>query len=86
MITLSFDKKINGDLLVTEFAKNGLVTDVVIYPENVLELNGLDEKDRDLAQTILEKHVAPQNTEVNINDKLASVGLSIDDLKAALGL
>ena len=86
MITLSFDKKINGDLLVTEFAKNGLVTDVVVYPENVLELNGLDEKDRDLAQTILEKHVAPQNTEVNINDKLASVGLSIDDLKAALGL
>jgi hypothetical protein len=38
------------------------------------------------AQELLDAHNAPAPKEPTISEKLASVGLSIDDLKAALGL
>ena len=38
------------------------------------------------AQALLDAHNAPAPTEPTVADKLASVGLSVADLKAALGL
>jgi hypothetical protein len=38
------------------------------------------------AQALLDAHNPPAISEPSINEKLASVGLSLDDLKAALGL
>jgi hypothetical protein len=40
----------------------------------------------DKAQSLLDSHNPPAPKELTIVEKLASVGLSIDDLKAALGL
>ena len=45
---------------------------------------GADSADK--AQTLLDAHNPAAPTEPTIVEKLASVGLSIDDLKAALGL
>ena len=38
------------------------------------------------AQALLDAHNPPAPTEPTVSEKLASVGLSVDDLKAALGL
>jgi hypothetical protein len=38
------------------------------------------------AEAALAAHNPPAQTEPTVSDKLASVGLSVDDLKAALGL
>jgi len=37
-------------------------------------------------QSAVDAHVAKEDTPPSISEKLASVGLSLDDLKAALGL
>jgi hypothetical protein len=47
-------------------------------------VSGADSADK--AQALLDAHNPPAPTEPTITNKLASVGLSIDDLKAALGL
>ncbi len=44
---------------------------------------GADSADK--AQELLDAHNPPTPTEPTITDKLASVGLSIEELKAALG-
>ena len=84
MITIPFNKNINGDLLVQEFASAGFTTDVVVYPGNLLELNGLNEADALMANQILDAHIAPAPTEPTVAEKLASVGLSLEELRAAL--
>lgn len=84
MIKIPFNKNINGDLLVQEFASAGFTTDVVVYPGNLLELNGLNEGDTEVANNILNAHIAPEPTEPTIAEKLASVGLSLEELRAAL--
>lgn len=86
MITIPFKKKINGDLLTQELAAAGLITDVVVMPNELLELNGLEEADTAKAEEILNAHIAPLPTEPTLDAKLASVGLSVTDLKEALGL
>ena len=86
MITIPFKKNINGDLLTQELAAAGLITDVVVMPGELLELNGLKEADTAKATEILAAHIAPTPTEPTLNAKLASVGLSVADLKEALGL
>jgi hypothetical protein len=85
MIKIPFNKNINGDLLIQEFANAGFTTEVVVYPGNLLELNGLNEENTEVANNILNAHIAPEPTEPTIVEKLASVGLSIEELKAALG-
>lgn len=85
MIKIPFNKNINGDLLVKEFADAGFETEVVIYPGNLLELNGLNESDITKANKVLNDHIAPEPTEPTIADKLASIGISIEELKAILG-
>jgi len=46
----------------------------------------IDAKDTQKAQDVLNAHIPKPRPEPTIADKLASVGLTIDDLKAALGL
>jgi hypothetical protein len=85
MITIPFNKNINGDSLVQEFANAGFTTDVVVYPGNLLELNGLNEADALIANQILDAHIVPAPTEPTVAEKLASVGLSLEELRTALG-
>jgi hypothetical protein len=84
MIKIPFNKNINGDLLIQEFANAGFTTEVVVYPGNLLELNGLNETDVLMANQILDAHIAPVPTEPTLAEKLASVGLSLEELRAAL--
>ena len=84
MIKIPFNKEINGDLLIQEFLNAGFVTDAVVFPDNLIELNGLEESDIAIANQILNAHIAPAIIEPTIADKLASVGLSIEELKAAI--
>lgn len=46
----------------------------------------IDAKDTQKAQDILNAHVPKPRPELTVAEKLASVGLNLDDLKAALGL
>ena len=46
----------------------------------------IDAKDTAKAQEVLDAHIPKPRPEPTIEDKLASVGLSLNDLKAALGL
>jgi hypothetical protein len=82
MITTT--KKINLAQLDAELKANGL---------NMESLNGthiisaINPKITDAQlQNAVDAHVAIDDLEPTITEKLASVGLSIDDLKAALGL
>jgi hypothetical protein len=89
MIFVNLTKNIHGELLKEELAAQGLNTDIVIYtfPEgNKIEMNGLSESDRELAELTLDAHIAPSLAEPTVAEKLASVGLSIEELKTELGL
>jgi hypothetical protein len=86
MIKIPFNKNINGDLLAQEFANAGFITDVVVYAGDLVEFNGVDEADTATAIQILDAHIAPVPTEPTVAEKLASVGLSIEELKTELGL
>lgn len=90
---IEFDKpeNLNGAELLTELAAIGVNLDPI---EQVPHVDGngklwldIQTKDKDKVQKVVSAHngniVAPEPT---INDKLASVGLSINDLKAALGI
>jgi S-adenosylmethionine:diacylglycerol 3-amino-3-carboxypropyl transferase len=90
---IKFDKpaNLNGAELVNELATVGIVLDLTTQAPLIdgngdlwLDINSTDEAK---ARIIVAAHngttVAPEPT---IEDKLASVGLSIDDLKTALGL
>jgi hypothetical protein len=46
----------------------------------------IENKDTQKVQDVLNAHIPKPISEPTIAEKLASVGLSIDDLKAALGL
>ena len=89
MIYLNLDKPISGDLLQQELLAQGLATDVVVYTFDdglKIQFNNANETDRDLVEAVYQAHIAPSPTGPTIAEKLASVGLSLDDLKKALGL
>jgi hypothetical protein len=92
MIRFDIPKNLNGFELVEELETAG----VTVIEEDgrkapVIDTQGLwlniAQSDEAKAKPIVAAHsgtmVAPEPT---INDKLASVGLSVDELKAALGL
>lgn len=88
---ISFDKPIalDGAQLCDELQAVGIVVDRDKNPyvdgEGVLWLD-IDAKDTQKAQNVLNAHVPKPRPEPTVADKLASVGLNLDDLKAALGL
>lgn len=88
MITFKKPANLNGTELLAELKSAGV--DVVGLPIDDAQGNlllNIDEANEAKAKNVVAAHngtiVAPEPT---INDKLASVGLTIDDLKSALGL
>lgn len=87
---IQFDKptNLNGAELIDELENAGIaVNDLPIVDGNGEFWLDIAPKDADEAAVIVAKHngtIIPK--EPTIADKLASVGLTIDDLKIALGL
>jgi hypothetical protein len=78
-------KNLNGAELIAELKNAGLeVKDIYDYADGTI---GFDANDEATAAAVVEAHngntIPPEPT---VADKLANVGLSIDDLKSALGL
>lgn len=91
MIKFNKPTNLNGSELLDELAAVGIVLDK-LEQAPMIDGNGdfwlhITEADEAMAAAIVAAHngttVAPEPT---IEDKLASVGLSLPDLKAALGL
>jgi hypothetical protein len=79
-------KTLDGKQLIEELAKAGIMAADI--PNIDAEANlwiDIDAKDQAAANAIVAAHVA-NTTQPTIADKLALVGLSIDDLKAALSV
>ena len=88
MIQFTKPENLNGAELLKQLQDGGVtITDAPTIDGDGAFWLDIDSKDKAKATAIVAAHngtiVAPEPT---INDKLASVGLSIDDLKAALGL
>ena len=84
MKTFTKPENLNGAELMAELAAVGIIVDKVFDNSNgTISLP----TDDDAAGLVVAAHngttVAPEPT---IEDKLASVGLNVDDLKSALGL
>ena len=86
MIKVTRPKNLNGAELIAELSAKG----VLITQSPMVDGNGdlflqIAESDLEAAEQVLAKHngtqIAPQTT---IAQKLSSLGISIDDLKAAL--
>lgn len=79
------NKEINLSQLDAELGSKGLIADLNDLSKKLI----LPSENSDVTEAQLEvaiaAHVA-QLTEPSVADKLASVGLSVNDLKAALGL
>ena len=88
MIQFAKPQNLNGSQLLDELTAAGI--EIVDFPVLDSEENlflHIDAKDKTKALKIIEKHNG--NTipkEATIDEKLASVGLSVNDLKAALGI
>jgi hypothetical protein len=88
MIKFNRPKNLNGTELLDELKNAGVtVTDLPMdNGKNGFWLN-ISEADKTKAEAVVDAHngttVAPQPT---VEEKLASVGLNLDDLKTALGL
>lgn len=89
MITFNLPDNFDGIQLRDELNANGVV---ISYDNASVEVAGgklllaIEEKDKTKAQTILNAHSPKPIPEPTIAEKLESVGLNLDDLKAALGL
>jgi hypothetical protein len=82
MITTT--KKINLAQLDNELKAGGLNMDTL---NDTHTITAIDLKITDAQlQSAVDAHVAAEDPQPTITEKLASVGLSVDDLKAALGL
>jgi hypothetical protein len=88
---ISFDKPIelHGAQLCEELEAVGIIVDKEKNPsvdgDGVLWLD-IASKDTQKAQDVLNAHIPKPRPEPTVAEKLASVGLSLDDLKTALGL
>lgn len=88
MIQYDKPQNLNGSELLAELQSAGVAIDSV----PLLDADGnlwldITTKDQTKAKTIVDSHngtiVSPEPT---VADKLASVGLNLDDLKSALGI
>ncbi len=91
MIKFNKPENLNGAELLDELAAVGIILDRITQLP-FIDGNGdfwlrISEADKAKAAEVVAAHngttIAPEPT---VEDKLASVGLSIDDLKSALGL
>lgn len=88
---ISFDKptQFEGAQFCEELEAAGVKINKNTSP--LIDANGvfwldIEAKDTQKAQDILNAHVPKPRPEPTVAEKLASVGLNLDDLKAALGL
>lgn len=86
MIKLILNKNIIGIQLESELKSAGIDTEVLLYENNEILLNGAKENDRALAQSILDAHIPQEISQPTAADKLAAAGLTVDELKELLGL
>jgi len=89
MISFDRPKELNGLQLCEELKAAGIAIDEEKNP--YIDGNGvfyldIASKDTQKAQDVLNAHISQPKPEPTIADKLASVGLSVNDLKSALGL
>ena len=97
MISFDKPKKLNGTQLNKELAsagvklaKNKIELPNEEYEPPVIDGNGVlwlnvSEADATIAAQVVAAHIGKDPEPKTIEDKLASVGLSLDELKAALG-
>lgn len=90
MIKFDKPKELNGEQLRQELKAAG-----VVLPDTLSDLfdDGLDglwldiaDKDESKAKKIIDAHIPKPVPEPTVVEKLASVGLNLEDLKVALGL
>jgi hypothetical protein len=85
MNTFKKPKNLNGQELIDQLSEVGIIVDAIYDNSDGTISFATDNVTK--ATEIVEKHngtiIAPEPT---IEDKLASVGLSLPDLKSALGL
>lgn len=88
---ISFDKPLdfNGTQLCDELEAAGISINRETSP--LIDGNGvfwldINSSDTDKAQEVLNKHKSKVRPEPTILDKLASVGINLNELKVALGL
>lgn len=78
---------LNGTQLIAELAVQGITVERITIEANGQLFVPVDAKNEDKAAVVIAAHngttVAPEPT---IEQKLASVGLNLEDLKSALGL
>jgi len=88
MIKVTRPVNLNGAELIDELTAKGVkVKDVPFLDGNGDLFLDIAEKDFVKAEEVLAKHNGTQKApELTVAQKLESVGLSLDDLKAALGL
>ena len=79
MIELNLTKEINGDQLCKEIGAD----DLYVANGKIIIFGKVS---KDVAQSKLDAHIPQPTPQPTIEQKLESVGLSLDDLKAALGL
>jgi hypothetical protein len=84
---IKVNKPINLEQLDKELNGKGLIANVAQDKKTVLEVGLADNNDATQAQLIaaIEQHEAVFDAD-SIQNKLASVGLNLEDLKTALGL
>ena len=89
MIKFNKPNEINGSQLCDELEAAGIAINRLTSP--LLDGNqdfwlDIAVKDSTKAQEVLDAHIPKPKPEPTIEEKLASVGLSLTDLKSALGL
>jgi hypothetical protein len=88
MIKFNLPKDLNAEQLVNEIASKGIAIDESVLP--LVDGNQdfwlpVNEIDRTAVAKVIADH-KPVFIQPTIQDRLAAAGISIDDLKAALGL
>jgi peptide deformylase len=92
MIRIQLDKEFNGNQLIQEMRNAGIelyenligISAVMIEANRDIMIPTTEEYSQ-LAQQIADSH-SPVFIQPTIQDKLAAAGLSVDELKTALGL
>lgn len=79
------NKKINLSQLDQELGGLGLSINDNDVDNKIITTSDLSTVTQDQLEAAVDNHVAVEHV-ITIEEKLASVGLSVDDLKAALGL
>lgn len=77
-------QKLNGDILKEELAAAGIIVSIIRdFGDNTI---GFETDNESVAEQVVAAHNPPPPTEPTIAEKLALVGLNLEDLKIALGI